>query len=61
MEGLKMPNGIAWTRQEIDVLVWAVERGESLELLAQRFGRTKIAVERKADRLGLYKRATADA
>jgi hypothetical protein len=61
MEGLKMPNGIAWTRQEIDVLVWAVERGESLELLAQRFGRTRIAVERKADRLGLCKRATADA
>jgi len=56
-----MPNGIAWTRQEIDVLVWAVERGESLELLAQRFGRTRIAVERKADRLGLCKRATADA
>jgi hypothetical protein len=59
MERLDMANGLAWSRQEIDVLVQAVEREECLELLAQRFGRTSLAVQSKASRLGFSKRATA--
>jgi hypothetical protein len=51
-----MPNGLPWTRQEIDILVGAVERDESLDLLAQRFGRTATAVQSKANRLGFFKK-----
>ena len=48
-----MPNGVVWTRAEINLLIAAVERNENLEQLSARLGRTRIAVEAKAARLGL--------
>jgi hypothetical protein len=53
-----MPNGVVWTRQEIDLLVKTVATNGCLVELAANLNRTPLAVSAKAARLELKVKPT---